>query len=187
MSQLSDQLRDHPPRDWKPRPQILAGDPLPLPIHGLAPRTLLSTEWWDAVRFNAYRSTNYHCIACSTRRGAADWCKVLHGHEVYEVDYLLGRVTYVETVPLCPRCHMFCHPGYLNIKYQQGLIPYTEYATIIAHGQTVLRMAMITVDRISRSDQPPDWSDWRMVIGDAEYKPLFKSIEDYNRHYNGKP
>jgi len=178
---LVDKLLANPAPEWAPRPQVLVSDPIPVALHGRAPRSVLGTEWWDAVRFNAYRSTNYHCIACTVKRGA-HWCNRLEGHEVYEIDYLLGRMTYLETVPLCYRCHKYIHRGYLNVQREQGIITLSEYNTIVRYGDDILRISGIKRPDPYRGPQA-EWKDWRLVIGNAEFPPLFASFKEYQEHY----
>jgi hypothetical protein len=179
---LADNLRKNPPKPWTPRPEILASDPLPLPIHGLAPRVVLGSEWWDTVRFAAYKSTNYHCLACSVLRGSTDWCRYLEGHEVYDIDRLLGRAVYVETVPLCLRCHAFVHPGYLRIKLLEHVITQHEYDEINQYCRGIMQKYNIH-PQISINTDDADWSEWRMVVGGKEYPSLFKDFEAYRKHY----
>jgi hypothetical protein len=169
-------------RKWTPRPQVLCAQPLPLPVHGLAPRVVLGDKWWDAVRFAAYQSTNYHCVACYALRGSAN-CRLLHGHEVYEVDNLLGRVTYLETVPLCPWCHGFCHQGYLTVQRDEGVISRDEWEAVIKHGHAVLKKAGLEPYTDNRVSDVP-WQDWRMVVDGKEYPPLHASLEQYRKHYS---
>lgn len=182
---LYDNLRNDPPKPWTPRPQLLLSDPLPVAMHGMAPRVVLGQEWWDTVRFAAYRSTVYHCIACEVLRGSTKWCQWLEGHEVYDIDYLLGRMVYVETVPLCHRCHKYIHSGYLNIQREQGIITKSEYDAVVKHGRATLRRAKLS-PHVPYKGPVAEWNDWRLVIGDREYAPLHKSFEEYQKHYAGK-
>lgn len=176
---LKDQLRGHPPRQWKPRPEVLLDPPLPSPMHGLAPRAVLGQQWWDAVRFEAYRSTNYHCVACGQVRSDG-WAR-LEGHERYQIDWLLGRMTYVETVPLCRQCHAFVHRGYLKIQLEQGVISSGEYAAVLTHCGLVLDLAGLRQAPDKHDGPTVDWADWRLVIDGVEYPPIYKSFEHYAR------
>lgn len=170
---------------WKPWPQVLSMPPMPLPMHGLAPRVVLGGKWWDAVRFAAYRSTNFHCISCSTRRGSTDWCRWLEGHEVYDIDYLMGRMTYQRTVPLCQRCHKFIHSGYARVMMEEGIITFDEWNAIQDHGQRVLTKYKLSKAR-EQCGPSADWCDWRLVIGEQEYPPLFASFDEYREAYGKK-
>ena len=176
MAVIADQLRGNPPREWKPRPEVLLDPPLPAPMHGLAPRIVLGQQWWDAVRFEAYRSTNYHCVACGQVR--SDGWAQLEGHERYDVDYLLGRMTYVETVPLCRQCHAFVHRGYLRVQLEQGIIQVWEYEAVVDHCRLVLDRAGLRAPEPHRGPTA-DWADWRLVIDGVEYPPLHGSHEMY--------
>lgn len=179
---IADNLRANPRPVWKRRPELLLTQPVPAPMHGLAPRVVLGKRWWDAVRFAAYRSTGYCCAACGVKRFGEVWCQWLEGHEVYEIDYLVGRMVYVETVPMCQRCHAFVHPGYLRLRLDEGIITPADYRDVVDHGERVLREARL--DRRYPYEGPmADWSDWRLVVGDVEYPPLFASAEERDEEY----
>ncbi len=180
---LADKLRDYKPTVWTPRPEVLCCLPLPMPMHGLAPRVVMGEDWWNAVRFAAFRSTRYHCIACGVLRCGTDWCDHLDGHETYDIDYAKGRMVYLETVPLCTRCHRYIHQGYLNVQYQQGVITLDEVKDILAHGNAVLAKAGLKKLEIPVWSKMAEWSKWRLVIGKKKYKPLHKSLKAYQEHY----
>src|SRR5271165_1557046 len=84
------------PQAWKLRPEVLLCDNIPKPLYGVNPRSILGSKWWDETRQAAYRSTEFHCIACGTPKHltARGW---LEGHEIYEVSYDKGRAKYLET------------------------------------------------------------------------------------------
>lgn len=179
---LADKLRDYKPTNWKPRPEVLCCLPLPVPMHGMAPRVVLGEDWWNAVRFAAYKSTRYHCIACGVLRFGTDWCDHLEGHEIYDIDYLVGRMVYKETVPLCTRCHRFIHIGYLNVQYEQGVITLDEVHEVMNHGSAVLKKAGLKKPT-QYSGPTVEWSEWRLVIGEDEYPPLYKSFAEYKERF----
>lgn len=169
-----------PPKKWKRRPEILCLPNIPPPMYGLAPRVVLGQKWWDETRQEAYRSTDFHCIACGVHQYSARFHQWMEGHEVYDTDYLLGRLTYVETVPLCHSCHCFIHDG--RLKWQLGLkeITATKYLMIMNHGRRVLKQAGIVKPPLY-SGPVAEWEDWRLVVFDKEYKPLFASREEWEK------
>lgn len=181
MGKIAEQIAANPPNDWTPRPYLLCAAPIPLPMHGLAPRVVLGSRWWDKERQAAYRSTNFHCIACCIARGTK-WCEWLEGHEVYDVDYLLGRMVYLETVPLCYRCHSFVHPGFLRIKLEEGIVSREEFETILNHGYEVIARAGAKRER-EQCHQFVEWSAWRLVVAGKEYAPLYQSFEQYKKEF----
>lgn len=180
---LRSELSKHKPAKWKPRPEILLSPPIPLPMHGLAPRVVLGKEWWDETRYAAFRSTNYHCISCS------DTPSHLEGHEVYDVDWLLGKMEYKETVPICKLCHMFIHTGLTLVLLKERVISQEEYQDIIARGNAILNKLGLSrkMTTLQGYKGPTvEWEEWRLVLFGKEYKPLTRSVDDYIRKYDNR-
>lgn len=172
-----------PPQNVRFRPEVLLCPPVPKPLHTLAPRVVLGRKWWDATRQKAYASTNWHCIACGVSRYAAKYRRWMEGHELYEVDYLMGRSTYLETVPLCHACHAFVHPGRLEAMAAKGLIDKRVHREILEHGLEVLRRAKIK--KPAPYNGPfAEWGDWRLVIDGKEYPSPFKNEAEWFEHHN---
>lgn len=139
-------------------------------MHGMAPRVVLGTNWWNKTRLLAYKSTNYHCVACGVFKTDAKGRRWLEAHETYEIDYLLGRMTYVESVPLCHYCHNFCHPGRMRALLEANSMTHAKYAAIVQHGEVVLKAAKIKIPKhesVITTYTDPD--DWRLVIDGVEY------------------
>lgn len=160
-------MKIHKAKRWKRQPEILLGPPIPLPMHGMAPRIVLGPKWWNKTRKAAYASTGWHCLACGVHKSDAPkrW---LEAHERYEVDYLLGRMTYLETVPLCHHCHNYCHPGRMRAMVDNNEMTHAKYALVIQHGDAVLKAA-----RMKKPETPrgpfAEAEDWRLVIDGVEY------------------
>ncbi len=133
-------------RSWHRRPEILLCPNIPKPMHGLAPRVIMGSSWWDKTRKEAYASTNRRCMACGVHKYKAKARKWLEGHELYQTDYRLGRLTYLETVPLCHFCHNYIHDGRLQMLLERGQIHHQKYAAIIQHGNRVLAEANLCKD-----------------------------------------
>jgi hypothetical protein len=162
---------------WQRRPEVLAAPAIPLPMHGMAPRIVLGQDWWDRERKAAFHRTCQHCVACGAGRKEPGRCQVLSGHECYAIDWERGRMTYVETVPLCERCHSFVHPGYLEVRLVKGEISAEEYAAIMVHGWSLLLAAKVV--RIPHRGQAAAWSRWRLVIDGKLYPPLYATRADW--------
>ncbi len=160
------------PRRWRRRPEVLLACPIPLPMHGMAPRVVFGTNWWNRERLKAYKSTDYHCIACVVFKTDAKGKRWLEAHETYETDFLLGRMVYLGAVPLCHYCHNFCHPGRMRALLDANMMTHAKYAAIMQHGQAVLRAA-----KLVKPDYPAslllncDAGDWRLVVEGVEYDP----------------
>jgi len=184
---LSDRLkrlgaRDESQRSWKLRPEILLCPNVPKPLHGVAPRIVLGSTWWNKERRAAYASTDFHCTACGVSKYRALFRHWLEGHEIYRIDYALGRATYLETVPLCHACHNFIHDGRLGALLERGECTQSKYDATLRHGQNVLDSAGLA--RLGYYAGPmAAWQDWRLVIGEAEYPPRFQSYEEWERYW----
>lgn len=182
---LLDKLKNYQPKEWKLRPEILCGVNIPKPLHGVAPRVVLGNKWWDQTRKAAYASTDFHCIACGSFKYDAKGRPWLEGHEIYNIDYQLGRMIYVETVPLCHFCHNYIHDGRLQYLLEEGLIHHAKYVAIIQHGDEVLRKH--NLERTYYEGFVADWQDWRLVVDGVEYPPIYHTREDWERTMkNGK-
>lgn len=177
------------------RPELLLAPNIPRPLHGLAPRTVLGDAWWNKTRKEAYKSTYYHCAACGVHKLKAKGHQWLEGHEVYETDYAAGTSTYIETVPLCHYCHSFIHDGRLQRLVEQGKLSAGKYRAVIEHGQTVLRKAGLSKQKVMEelgvlivnlelSGDLPKWDDWRLIIDGKSYKPKYKTEEQWRIAFN---
>lgn len=168
------------------RPEVLQCPQIPKPMHCVSPRAVLGSAWWNAERRAAYASTNYHCIACGVHKGKARFHQWLEGHELYFTDYHKGRLTYLETVPLCHACHNYIHRGRLQALLDEGQITGERFSIIVRHGDKALREAgLFKPDEYS--GPIAKWADWRLVVGDKEYEPKFKSFEAWQRFFSSNP
>ena len=168
-------------RTWKLRPEVLVGPNTPKPLHGVVPREILGASWWNKTRKAAFASTDNHCIACGVHKLAAKSRQWLEGHEVYDIDYLLGRATYVETVGLCHFCHNYIHDGRLKSLLDQGKIHHQKYTAIIQHGDALL--AANRLERTRYEGPSAEWADWRLVIDGVEYPPRYQTFESWMDFY----
>lgn len=175
---LASEIASNPPLKWKRRPQVLLCANIVKPLHGLAPRAILGKKWWDDTRHAAFRSTDFHCVACGVHRTRAEERQYLEGHEIYSVDYRRGRQTYVETVGLCHYCHNFIHDGRLAILASTGEVSEEKYRTILLHGTRVLGEARLVKHHLIPTKIAP-WAEWRLVLFGKEYPPIHRTYEDW--------
>jgi len=175
-------IEDLAPKEWQKRPQVLLLPQIPKPMHGLNPRTILGKEWWDKTRKEAYASTDYHCIACGVYRDQAKKVKWLEGHEVYETQYKLGKLVYIETVPLCHYCHNYIHKGRLEALLKKREITHNKFSAVIQHGDQVISEAGLQPTPPYKGKMPK-WADWRLVLLGIEYEPRFSSQKEWSKHY----
>ncbi len=174
-------------RTWRTEPRLLLCPNVPKPLHGVAPREVLGAKWWDAERQAAYRSASYHCLACGVWKHEAAGRRWLEGHELYHVDYLLGRVVYVCAVPLCHFCHNYIHSGRLQALLDRGEIHHAKYAAIIRHGDGVLARAGLRRWVRGESVDGPriaPWGAWRLVVNGVEYPPKYKTFDQWQKAFS---
>lgn len=192
---LSDKLRKAiaatPVVLWERWPAVLLSQNIPKPLYGVAPRTVLGTKWWYATRKATYASTQFHCIACGVHKCLAKSRKWLEAHEVYDIDYVKGHMTYIKSVPLCHFCHNFIHDGRLLSLLQQGKLHHAKYAAVMQHGDSVLAEAGLERLTHTQRDQAvrdaildgkmAEWGDWRLVVVGKEYPPLYSSMIEWKK------
>lgn len=167
-------------KKWELRPQILLCGNIPLPMHGVAPREVLGSSWWNKTRQEAYARTDFHCESCGVHKTKAKARQWLEGHEVYQIDYVQGRMVYVETAPLCHFCHNFIHSGRLQFLLQQNMISQSKYTAILQHGHEVLSRSGIKKPPQYSGPFAP-WNEWRLVVFGQEYHPKYSSQEEYEQ------
>lgn len=179
-------ISEKPKVIWTLRPEVLLCSRVPKQMHGMAPRVVLGVNWWNSTRLMAYKSTDFHCVACGVHKSCAKYHQWLEAHEIYDIDYLLGTMTYVEAVPLCHFCHNYIHDGRLKALLDIGKIHHAKYAAIIQHGDDVLRRSGLTKSPPDTFQDCADWDEWRLVIDGVEYAGLHKSAEDWMTYHERK-
>lgn len=164
---------------WARRPEVLLSKQIPKPMHQVNPRTVMGSAWWDETRRAAYASTNHRCVACGDYHPSR-----LEGHELYEIDYVAGRMVYLETVPLCHLCHCYVHPGRLQSLLDKGEVSQEKFTHVMLHGDRVLKEAGLR--RLESYPGPfAEWKTWRLVLNGKEHKPVFKSYEAWLKKFGG--
>jgi hypothetical protein len=173
------------PIKWSLRPEVLLCPNTPQPMHGVVPREILGSRWWNATRQAAYESTAFHCVACGVSKYQAKAHQWLEGHEIYKADYQQGLWTYIETVPLCHYCHNYIHDGRLLWLLQRGQITQGRYVSILQHGDRVLEAAGLF--RLSHAERDKlilaanaegliaPWGKWRLILNGRRYPPKFRT------------
>jgi len=178
------------------RPGLLTHPNIPKPLHGMNPRTVLGSGWWNAARKVVYRENNFCCWACGNHKARAP-LKRLEAHETYDIDYARGTAVFVEVVALCHFCHQFIHSGRLRILMMKGDVDPQKVVKVATHGYGILSQAGLEPSIWTRMNLEKDytpsyeflhgpfaeWSTWRLVIGDKEYPPKWKTEVEYQAHY----
>lgn len=179
---------------WKLRPEVLLAPNIPKPLHGLAPRVVLGQAWWDKTRRVAYCSTNFRCIACGVHKyRSKGGLEYLEAHELYHTDYRKGRLTYLETVPLCHYCHNYIHDGRMRALLEQGKLRSGKFAAIIQHGNKILEKAGLQklthnareaqIAKLHEQGLLAPWHEWRLVLFGREYSPLHATEDEWRKAY----
>lgn len=158
-------------------PRLLLHPNIPKPLHTVNPRTIKGNTWWNAVRTEAYNLMGYHCHACG-HLGNRDANDFLEAHEIYDIDYNTGRVTFLGVAALCSMCHKYIHSGMLEVLLDRGDISKERYNEIKEHGFRVLSDAGLPTMR----EEPLvlcEWGDWYLELDGKRYCSPFKDIQEW--------
>lgn len=138
-----------------PYADLLRHPTIPMPLHGVNPRSIWGSEWWDVIRRQAYAKYRHRCWACGKGK------IVLEGHENYRFDYRAGIAEFLGVVALCHYCHSFIHSGLLEILVQQRKISRQKKAAILKHGRKVLGVNR-KPSQYTGPMAPPE--HWRLMV-----------------------
>lgn len=171
------------------RPELLLHPNIVKPLHGVNPRSIYGSAWWNRTRLLTYKSTEFHCAACGVSKWEARSRKWMEAHEVYEIDYQKGRATFKEVVPLCHYCHNYIHDGRMTHLLEKGLLHHAKFVAVIKHGDSVLRKAglerlthrerELEVQALEAAGKLCRWSQWRLILDGKEYEPIYKSYAEW--------
>ena len=174
-----------------PDPSILLHPQIPKPLHLLNPRTILGSRWWNEVRQEAYKRHDLCCHACGVHKYDAKHRQWLEAHEMYDIDFVTGRVEFVEIVALCHFCHNYIHKGRLANLLAKGEIGMRFVDTIIKHGNAILTGAGLPLDGteqllglLREKGRLCRWEDYHMVINGIRYERTFVTYEDWEKHWS---
>jgi hypothetical protein len=202
-------LPKKPKRPHKTKPKLLLDSSIPRPLHGVNPRTIRGKVWWDRERKAAYAYNADHCHACGVHKRDAKLFSWLEAHEIYTNNYAKHRTTFVGIVALCHCCHAVIHAGRTTNIYLDGTLSEKSFETIVEHGKkhfkkwklakpiqfrymeliyegmpaqeagVVINKEYPNSDKIILSS----WSLWRLEFNGKLYPPVFKSAEEWSKHY----
>ena len=184
------------------KPEILCHPHIPKPLHGVNPREIKGQNWWDEARQKAYKSTDYHCVACGVAKSEAKKHKWLEAHEFWNIDYNTGICEVKSIEPLCHYCHNFIHSGRLSMivgkeKSKQEVIDILEHGFKVL-AENDLKAFYFTVDFAKRIgaktfgvekyipnvNQKLKWADFKLIFEGNEYFSKFKSQSEWQSFYN---
>ena len=150
---------------------------IPLPVHRLAPRTVLAPEVWIDMRRRCLERAGNKCEICGAENSN-------QAHELYDIDYAHQFVKFRRCVCLCELCHMRCiHNGRALSMYKRGdpemtkekLIEGAEHAFRIIH----------EYNSTHRSSEPlrafSTWINYMKQPGLEE--PISKLIKQYEMQF----
>jgi hypothetical protein len=196
------------PRELKP--YLLTSPNVPKPLHGLAPRTVMGKEWWDKERRLAYKRAAGTCQCCGRKarldahesysydyaKGRAHLieivaiCKLCH-------DFIhsgrLGMRFYDGHIGFRELCAVMYHgfkvlkangypPNPFALRVYKAAAEITDLPYPVWHDAA---LHAVEENPLILPTEMAEWSDWRLVIGEEEYPPLYESYEAWLQHYRG--
>ena len=173
-----------------PDPSILLHPQIPKPLHLLNPRTILGKGWWDKVRKEAYWRHGFRCHACSIPGDEAKYRAGLEGHEMFDIDYVSGKVEFIEVVALCYSCHNYIHKGRLSYLLDAGKISGELFSYVLTRGNEILSLAGLPFDANAQlltllrdNNLLAGWKDYRMIINGVDHGQRFRSQEEWAEYW----
>lgn len=175
------------------RPELLLHPNIPKPLHGLAPRTLMSKVAWDAIRRDAYAKNNYCCWACGVHREydkeklrfADESGETLDCHEFYRIYYDKKEMELIEFVALCKQCHAFVHSGRLQGEYDKGRVDEEDCWLVFSHGERVLSNGGLDFKQkeVDTNEYRDEWKDWCLVLDGKRHYSKWIDYFDWYKNY----
>lgn len=171
--------RDDTPLAIGPMPEILEQQAIPLPLHGVNPRSIMSRAAWDVMRREIYARHGHRCAACGTPSRAAIILQRLEAHERFEIDFRKREMRLIGMEPLCHACHRFVHGGLMQVMLAQRMLPSATARRILEHGTNVLRQIGGRVPihahqlctqlglrhglKVAKAPPASGWSGWKLI------------------------
>lgn len=161
------------------KPEILTHPNIPKPLHGIAPRVIKGSEWWDVERKKCYEKAGQKCEACGTKRHDAWPNRWLEAHEEYQRTSA-GLFEFKNLVCLCPACHKFIHSGLRSVLVSVGKMTEEMNDRIQDHGISVLAEAGLMKEWSERhGSNDCEWDGYRMVLNGEFYGPSSRSFRHW--------
>lgn len=185
------------PRPLGPLPRILEQPVIPLPLHGVNPRSIMGRPAWDKVRREVYARHDYRCAVCGVPSREALFKPWLEAHERFEIDWRARTMTLIGMEPLCKACHSCCHTGLMEVNLAARRITRKDARTMLEHGTDVLRQIEGVVPqnahrlclalgirhglKVAKSPPAAGWSGWKMIWDGKEYPSPYGTEADWRR------
>ena len=123
---------------------------IPLPLHHVNPRNIMGQSKWDVIRRMCYRRADDTCEVCGAH---PEDKRKRQAHEVYDIDYRTGTVTFKRVVCLCYDCHVLgIHSGRALTLFKKGSPLMTKDA--ILHGAEHLFQILDAYNKLHPDDEP---------------------------------
>ena len=159
-------------------PSILLHPQRPKPLHGVNPRNIMGETAWVETSERIRRNVLF-CEAC----GASKFIKGhFDCHEIYEINYEAGYLKFIKFVAICKDCHNFIHIGRLKALRKKKEVSHQEYTRILERGKAILKNNKLK--KKIHKGSCAKWDKWRLIYEGKEYKPEYKSYEEWNNHFN---
>lgn len=163
-----------------PRPELLLHPLIPPPLHGMSPRSIMGTQWWDVQRREAMAKNLYKCWACNIPKTKAKAHKWLEGHESYNIDWKKGICSLNEIVSLCHYCHNYIHRGRLEVLGVYGRVTQSFIDSVIKHGDNLTAH----LQKPSPITAMAAWKDWVLLIDGTPYPSRYENETEWATYYH---
>lgn len=117
--------------------QILTQPVVPLALHYLAPRKIMSSAKWNKLKKEYQQKADHQCMICKeyVSHTSGDWLEL---HEKYDYDFENKIQKLTGYVSICHNCHMYIHQGLLGVQLQKGQVSEGMVKSILLKGDKLL-------------------------------------------------
>lgn len=155
---------------------------IPLPLHNLAPRTIMRPKDWNIMRKACYENADYKCEICGKDLSEGGY----NAHEVYDIDYTTQTTTFKRCVCLCSHpCHLDCiHTGRALTLFENG-DKYTTLDQLLAGAEHAFTIISEYNKAHPEAEPLRAWQTWLDYLNNPILeKPMRELIEKYDIKFN---
>ncbi len=144
---------------------------------------------WNEVRREVFNKNNDCCWACGVHQEKAKPKPWLAAHELYNVEYLKGRMALREIVGLCGLCHDFVHKRRLATLADNGQASSEYLNKVLMHGTKITtkhnprpwwnvnkQVEGMALSRVK-------WRGWYLEHEGRKHYSRFKDKTEHRRYY----
>ncbi len=171
------------------RPELLLHPPIPVPLWGVNPRTIVGQTRWNEMRREVFEKNNDCCWACGVHQEKAKPTPWLEAHELYDINYKKGEMKRKEIVGLCGYCHSFIHKRRLATIVDQGSGKPEHLEAVLMHGTKITTKhkpkAWWNVNKQTKQmvQSRVKWREWYLLYDGNKHYSRFKNKTDHRRYY----